>query len=124
MDWSFPFSLPLLRSLIFALFLVIFGIQMSVWDSLTFDDLPNEDLKWVAKTLGLDVAKRIWKRFAGNHVACPSRMTPNAVRRYMADNCEKTVHQLAFETGVSERTIYRYLNFVPKKRDNGQMSLF
>ena len=97
---------------------------MSVWDSLTVDDLPNEDLKWVAKTLGLDVAKRIWKRFAGNHVACPARMTTNAVLRYVADNCEKPVHQLAFETGVSERTIYRYLNFVPKKADNGQMSLF
>ena len=98
---------------------------MSVWDSLTFEDLPNEDLKWVAKTLGLDVAKRIWKRFAGNHVACPARMTPEAVRRYMAENCEKTVHQLAFETGMSERTIYRYLNFVPQqKTDNVQLSLF
>ena len=71
---------------------------MSFWDSLTIDDLPNEDLKWVANTLGLDVAKRIWK---------------------------KPVHQLAFETGVSERTIYRYMNVVEKKPENkGQLSLF
>ena len=79
---------------------------MSFWDSLTIDDLPNEDLKWVANTLGLDVAKRIWKKFAGNHF-------------------DKPVHQLAFETGVSERTIYRYMNFVEKKPEHsGQLSLF
>lgn len=98
---------------------------MSFWDSLTIDDLPNDDLKWVANTLGLDIAKRIWKKFAGNHVACPARMNPTALRRYMRDNFDKPVHQLAFETGVSERTIYRYMNVVEKKPENkGQLSLF
>jgi hypothetical protein len=52
-------------------------------------------------------------------------MTPNAVRRYMRDNFDKPVHQLAFETGLSERTIYRYMNFVEKKPEqSGQLSLF
>lgn len=101
----------------------------SVWDSLTIDDMPNEDLKWVARTISIDVAKRIWKRFSGNHVACPARMSPDAVRRYIRENCTKSVHQLAFETGVSERTIYRYLNFREKSaavvtQKNIQISLF
>lgn len=97
---------------------------MSVWDSLTVDDLPSDDLKWVALNIGLDVAKKLWKKFAGNHVACPARMSPDAVIRYMKENCNKSVHQLAVETGVSERTIYRYMNYVPKKKDENQMSLF
>lgn len=98
---------------------------MSIWDSLTIDDFPTDDLKWVAVNIGVDAAKRIWKKFAGNHVACPSRMSPTAVRRYMSENFDKPVHQLAVETGVSERTIYRYMNYVPKKKvDNGQISLF
>lgn len=97
---------------------------MNIWDSLDIDDLPTDDLKWIAKAVGLDVAKRIWKKFAGHTIACPARMSGEAVRRYIAAHCDKTVHQLAFETGVCERTIYRYLNYVPKKRDDGQMSLF
>ena len=43
----------------------------------------------------------------------------------MRDNFDKPIHQLAFETGVSERTIYRYMNVVEKKPENkGQLSLF
>ena len=94
---------------------------MTVWDSITIDDLPNDDLKWIAVSVGLDAAKKIWKRFAGNHVACPAKMTPDAVRRYMKENYTKSVHQIAFETGCSERTIYRYMGYRPKL-PNAQLS--
>lgn len=97
---------------------------MTVWDSITINDMPNEDLKWVASSLGLDVAKRIWKRFAGNHVACPARMSPAVAKRYIIENGHKSVHQLALETQLSERTIYRYLNQKTVKAASGQLSLF
>lgn len=95
-----------------------------IWDALTIDDLPNEDLRWLASSFGIDTAKKIWKRFSGTHVACPARMTPSAVRRYMKENYDKTVHQIAFETGLSERTIYRYMGFKPGVQNKEQISLF
>ena len=100
-------------------------VMAKIWDALTIDDLPNEDLRWLASSFGIDTAKKIWKRFSGTHVACPARMTPSAVRRYMKDNYDKTIHQIAFETGLSERTIYRYMSYSPsQEKDQKQISLF
>lgn len=102
-----------------------FYVMAKIWDAITADDLPTDDLKWIATSIGLDVAKKIWRRFAGNHVACPARMTPSAVRRYMKENYDKTIHQIAFETGLSERTIYRYMSYSPsQEKDQKQISLF
>jgi len=95
----------------------------TAWDTITIDDLPNEDLQWIARSFGIDVARAIWKRFAGNGVQCPSGLSQQAAMRYMRDHFDKPVHQLAVGLGRSTRTIYRYMNIKPST-DKRQVSLF
>lgn len=44
---------------------------MTVWDSITINDMPNEDLKWVASSLGLDVAKKSGSVLPGTMLLVP-----------------------------------------------------
>lgn len=89
-----------------------------IWDSLTIDDLPNEELRWMARSLGMDVAVKVWRRFKGEHIACPARIGRETVCRYMREHYAKTAHELAVETGVNTRTIYRYKDYKPSRNPN------
>lgn len=92
-------------------------------DSLTVDDMPSEELRWVAAVFGVEVAVRLWKKFRGNALRFPSRMPREQVLDYMRDNFDKPVHSIAVAVGLSPRTIQRYMNHRPSK-DPKQTSFF
>ncbi len=85
------------------------------WDGLKIEDLPNEDLRWVAEHHGLDVAKSIWREFSGTGIKCPARKTFDSIVRYIKENFDKTNYQLAREFGVSLRTINNYMHRRPAR---------
>lgn len=89
-----------------------------MWDSLKIDDLPNEELRWIARNIGMDVAIKVWRQFKGAHIACPARIDRDVVRRYMRENFQKTAHELAVDVGVNPRTIYRYKDYRPTRNPN------
>jgi len=105
-------------------FLVKFGVMRAAFETLTADDFPG-DLRWIAVSCGVDVARKIWTRFCGSSVQCPSRLPREQAIQYMMTNFDKPVHRLALDTGLSERTIYRYMDARPQARqDKAQTSLF
>ena len=57
-----------------------------MWDSLKIDDLPNEELRAIARTIGLDVAIKVWREFRGKQIACPAIIDRRIVCRYMREN--------------------------------------
>jgi predicted HTH transcriptional regulator len=85
------------------------------WDWLKIEDLPNEDLRWIAEHHGLDVAKSIWRTFSGSGVKCPVRKTFDSIVCYIKENFDKSNHQLAREFGVSSRTVSNYMNRRPAR---------
>ena len=99
-------------------------MHATIWDTVTMDDLPTDDLRWIARAISLDAAKAIWRKFAGNRIACPARMPRTNVQNYMRDNFDKSIHELAVGAGVSERTICRYMDVPAPRRDDRQTSLF
>ena len=94
-----------------------------MWDYLKIDDLPNEELRWIARNMGLDVAIKVWRRFKGDHIACPAKIDRDVICRYMRDHFDKSAHELALDAGVHTRTIYRYKDYRPQ-RNPRQISLF
>ena len=91
---------------------------------MTADDFPG-DLRWIACSCGVEVARKIWNKFMGSSVQCPSRLPREQAIQYMKENYDQPVHRLALDTGLSERTIYRYMNSRPHVRDDkAQISLF
>lgn len=96
---------------------------MGVWDSLKIDDLPNEELRAIARTIGLDVAIKVWREFRGKQISCPAKIDRRIVCRYMRENYDKSARELANDVGVNTRTIYRYKDYKPVRNPN-QTSLF
>lgn len=94
-----------------------------VWDFLKIDDLPNKELRWIARNIGMDVAIKVWRNFKGEHIACPAKIDREIVCRYMREHFTKTAHELAIDAGVNTRTIYRYKDYKPSRNPN-QTSLF
>lgn len=94
-----------------------------VWETLKIDDLPNEELRWIARNLGMEVAVKLWRAFRGKQIACPAKLDRRIACRYMREHFDKSTRELAHEMGVAQRTIYRYKDFKPLKNPN-QTSLF
>jgi Mor family transcriptional regulator len=74
------------------------------------DDLPNEDLKAVAKHCGIEVARTILREMAGAVIVVPIRQNLAILsrfinKRFKGDNAK----ELARAVGISWRQVYRIL---------------
>lgn len=83
-------------------------------EKLTFEDLPNSDMKLIADLCGLDVATRLMTELPGLSINIPKEGLRKLKNRYIADQYDgSNAKQLAVECGVSIRHIY---NLARKKR--------
>lgn len=98
----------------------------SAWDELREEDLPNEDLREIAKEYSLPVAVGIWKKFRGANLALPRRLPQEYAIAYIGRHWTgNNTAQLARSLGISQRTVFDFLGRSTKKRapDPDQLTL-
>ncbi|HOX52298.1 MAG TPA: hypothetical protein PKY05_12475 [Fibrobacteria bacterium] len=98
----------------------------SGWDELQVGDLPNDDLREIAKEYSLPVAVGIWKRFRGAGIQVPSRFTPEYCAGFVERHWDgHNTAQIARALGVSQRTVFSLLGASSSRRrtDPDQLSL-
>lgn len=89
----------------------------AAWKELSLDDLPSEDLRWIAQEHGIETALSIWSSFAGTSIRLPIRLPQTFCIRYIrAHFPDMSVNQLARALGISTRTVQEYIGARPKTR--------
>lgn len=92
------------------------------------DDLPNDELRLIAETLGVAAAVTIWRKLAGTTLTLPVRMPREYAIRFIGQHFNgRNVPQLARALGISGRTVQEYLGARPaqakRPKDESQLSL-
>jgi len=83
-------------------------------DKLTIEDLPNEDMVFVANACGLEVAIKLLKDLPGLAINIPKTGMRKLVNKYVCENYSgHNAKELALECGLSIRQVY---NVLDKKR--------
>jgi hypothetical protein len=87
----------------------------SAWEELEIEDLPNDDLKWLARHHGMQVAVALWRRCKGTSLDFPVRFPKEYSVRFIRTHFDGTnVRQLARSLEISERTVQEYLGARPQ----------
>lgn len=89
----------------------------AAWKELSLDDLPSEDLRWIAQEHGIETALSIWSGFAGTSVRFPLKLPQPFCLRFIREHFpDMSVNQLARALGISTRTVQEYIGARPKAR--------
>lgn len=81
-------------------------------ENVTIDDLPNDDLKLIAREAGLKHAMLFIFLFSGAAVTIPNNPFTKLRDNYIMNNYDGTktsINKLAIECGVTQRHVYRIL---------------
>ena len=79
-------------------------------DYINMENLPNDDLKIVAETIGLDPTITLMCELSGMMISIPKRATLKAKVDYVMkhyDGSKKSRYELSRACGLSENYIYR-----------------
>lgn len=79
-------------------------------DSITYDDLPNEDMQLIADTIGLEATVKLMEECGGMQITIPKNFAIKAKRKYIIENQHIVPKKLAIRTGMTERFVYNVLN--------------
>ena len=91
--------------------------------SLTIDELPSNELKWLAKEIGLDAVIKIIINFSGINIYIPIGAKTALKKGYVKKHYDGTnTRELALKLNVSERTVQSWISEVPKNIK--QLNLF
>jgi Mor family transcriptional regulator len=84
---------------------------------LSRDDL-NDELQVVADKIGVKNTETLLETFGGTSVYFPKIQHRNsAARRYIRDNLgRESISKMARNTGLSQRSIFNYLNSKSRRR--------
>lgn len=77
-------------------------------DSLSIDDLPTPELRWLALRAGVRVAADYWRTWRGKIDSCPSRIPRELLRKYMLSRYAASTTDIAHSVGLSPRTVRRH----------------
>lgn len=78
--------------------------------TLEADDLPSEDLRWIAHSFGMDIAIGIADRFSGLGLYIPKRAMLHVKRLYARKHFNgANLRRLAAQLGVTEQTIRNWV---------------
>lgn len=78
---------------------------------LTIDEMPNEDLRLVARKCGVEVANQLIIHLQGVSIHVPRRALKKATEKYIRENYDgHNVKELALACGFSVRHVYGVLN--------------
>ena len=87
--------------------------EMKPWmDNITSDDMPNEDLKFIAETAGLKSALALIICTPGLMVSVPKSAFKLLKDKYILNNCNGTkysMNDLCVKCDVSQRYIYKLI---------------
>lgn len=92
-------------------------------DYVTVDDMPNDDMKFIAIFAGLKSALALLFSSPGISVSIPKISFKKAKERYVLkeyDGRKFTINRLAVECELSQRQIYLILEKARKKNKNTQ----
>lgn len=81
-------------------------------ENITIDDLPNDDLKFIAQEAGLKQALMMIFLFSGVAVSIPTNPFSKLKENYIVnhyDGSRMSINKLATECGITQRHIYRIL---------------
>ena len=105
-------------------------LEEQIIDSLTLEDLDgHSDLKFIAETCGLELAKVIRRELGGMAFSIPSVRSQYfrpALKRYLLNNCKnlstKTISQ---NLRIHSRTVDNIMREIRKEQaDENQLSLY
>jgi hypothetical protein len=99
----------------------------NAWEELKPEDLPSEDLQWLAHTHGMEAALGMWRRCKGTKVNFPRQFPAAFIRRYLERYWDgANTRSVARALHISERTVQVYLQQTAgrrrAKRDEVQLS--
>lgn len=78
--------------------------------AITIEDMPNEDLLFVAKKCGVDVAIKLMLHLQGLSINVPRNSLRKVRARYIREHYNgKNIRQLAVDCQVSIRQVYGVL---------------
>jgi len=87
-------------------------LSREVWSCITVDDFPDEDIRQVARIIGVENTIRILQLYGGQSLYLPRFWVMRAVvQKWVSLHFNgSNSKQLARDLGVSERTVYRAIN--------------
>ncbi|HNT26534.1 MAG TPA: Mor transcription activator family protein [bacterium] len=78
--------------------------------AITIEDMPNDDLLFVAKNCGVEVAAALMLRLQGLSISIPRNALRKVIARYICENYNgNNIKQLAVDCRVSIRQVYAIL---------------
>lgn len=89
-------------------------------ENITAEDMPNDDLKYVALHAGLKYALMLIFLLAGLTINIPKHSLKRLKERYILkeyDGSRLTINRLAVECDISQRLIYQIIKKNMKKQD-------
>lgn len=90
-------------------------------ETVTAEDMPNDDLKFVAQTAGIKDALRLILLFPGLTVSIPKNALRKLKEKYIAkeyDGTKFTLNRLAVECQISQRHMYKIIQRIFKIKKN------
>ena len=89
------------------------GTQTKPWvRNITPEDMPNEDLKFIAENAGVNAALALILHTQGLIVSIPKNALKQVKDKYILNSykwSKYSLNELAVECGVSQRYIYKLL---------------
>ncbi len=74
-------------------------------------DMPNEDMRFIAETCGVETALKIMENLSGARFFVPIYWQKHIATRFVAENAGiLSVKELAVATGMSDWTVNQILN--------------
>lgn len=88
-------------------------------DRMTVDDMPNEDMKFLAVNCGVDIAITVMEKLGGSRFFVPNQWSKYIAERFIRERSgEFSVRELVVITGQSDTFINKILN---QKAYDGQI---
>jgi hypothetical protein len=86
-------------------------LEHKAWmDAMTIDDLPNDDLKFIAEHMGINTALMLIVLLPGLTVTIPKNAFKLVKERYIMHNYDGTkysINKLALDCETTQRQIYK-----------------
>jgi hypothetical protein len=100
-------------------------MNIRVLREMTPADFPNDQLKEIAESMGVEAAAKVWDIFKGSAINFPVRLDKNFALKYIAKNYNgQNIDQIARDLSLTTRTVSKYLDEKVIVTPSPQMSLF
>ena len=90
-------------------------------ETMSIEDLPNDDLRDVAEVCGIEIALRIMKKLSGSHIYVPHNSFSKIAFKFIVENFDgSNAKKLSQVTGISLCHVYTIIRNEDKKRSENK----